>query len=74
MNQTLKITANTEPLMLFKELINFLNFPLDLSKLPEKFFRVEIDDRATTTGELLVTFYPSDLLMNRLAALSASDW
>ena len=49
----------------------FIDSVVNLPEFPEQAFRLEVDNLATATGELVVCFYPTDLLLGFLATCRA---
>lgn len=74
---TLNCNTNTKPLMgyiaLLEHLIKLGKLSFDLSDLSFELARVDTYNSATSTGELLVTLYPSDSLLCFIAAALAGD-
>ena len=60
----IKLKANTKPFLFFiqafESVLKSSKRFFNLSPLPDKLVRFEIDDNSATTGEMIVTFYPSD--------------
>ena len=72
---TVKLTADTRPLMFFIQLVsNLPQSPLIFGKLSSEFVRCETDDTAASTGKLTVVFYPSDSFLRFVAAACADDF
>jgi hypothetical protein len=74
----LKLVCDARPLELFLKLLQFFiesgKAVVDSAvELPKEAVRIESDVYATGTGELRVTLYPSDALLQFMSALITSD-
>lgn len=73
--QTIKLEADTRPLMFFIQLVrNLPQSSLIFSKLSSEFIRVETDDTATGASKLAVVLYPSDSFLRYAATVCAGDF
>lgn len=68
MDTKLKLTVDTQPLILFTEVLQgFLKRierPLDLGNLTFELARIDSDFSTANTGELFVRLYPSDAFLS----------
>jgi hypothetical protein len=69
----MKITANAAPVISLAEglqrSLEIGKGRVNLGDLTSELVRVEIDDRSAITGELAVTFYPSDAFLGLASAI-----
>lgn len=74
----LSIRCDTSAIMLFAELLQRALegrvAPLCFDEFGPEDFRLEQDNRAAGTDELIVRLYPSDYLLRRTAAAFAGDF
>lgn len=72
---TLTLDCDATPALAFLELLKIALQPvkgrIELPDLGSNTLRIETDDEPTSTGELLVTFYPSDSFLRLAATLLA---
>lgn len=75
--QTVTIDADTKPILLVLELLNrslqTRVSPFDVGDLDFELVRIEQVTNPANANEILVTFYPSDALLNFAAAALARD-
>ena len=75
--QEITIGVDGRPLMVFIELLKFRlkagDLPFNISELPSKLARIEMDKSAAGTSEIHMTFYPSDSFLRFAAAVVTGD-